>query len=100
MSVPERNEGSGQPIFNTMPPAILLLAGSMIAVHAAGAVSGPVRSFFEAAFVLVSVDPGMPRPEQPFGSVAPYLLHVFIHFGLLHIAMNVAILISAGTAVA
>ncbi len=100
MSVPERNERTRQPVFNNIPSSILLLAGAIVAVHAMGAVSGPIRFWLETAFVFVSTGAGIAPPEQPLGSTAPYLLHVFIHFGLFHLAMNVAILISAGSAVA
>lgn len=37
---------------------------------------------------------------QPLGPLFPYIGHVLVHFGVLHIAMNLAILISIGRPVA
>ncbi|MHA6289112.1 rhomboid family intramembrane serine protease [Maricaulis sp. CAU 1757] len=96
MSVPERDARISPPVFNAMPPAVLLLAGL---VAGAGLLAALVPSFeagLRAASVVVAVPDGMARPVQPLGPLAPFFLHVLVHFGGLHIAMNLAVLIGAG----
>ena len=82
-----------------MPPAVLILAAGILLSAGLEYILPEAGRWIYAASVLISPGPGQTAPEQPLGPYAPYLLHVFIHFGLLHIAMNVAILISAGRSV-
>lgn len=79
-----------------MPPAVLGLAGAIVAAALAGYVSPELDQWLFAACVLLVAEPGTALPAQPFGHAAPYLLHIFIHFGLLHLAMNTAVIIGAG----
>lgn len=37
-------------------------------------------------------------PQAPFMGLPPYLLHVFIHFGWIHLLMNLGILLATGSA--
>jgi len=87
------------PVFNAMPPAVLLLAGLILGAALLGYLSPELDRWIFATCVLIVAAPDTPLPAQPLGHAAPYLLHVFIHFGLLHLAMNMAVLIGAGRAV-
>lgn len=98
--MPEWNGAPRQPVFNSVPAVILVLAALMAIVHFSGAVSAPLRDLFVASFILIETPPGISPPSQPLGNEAPYLLHVFVHFGLLHFGMNVVVLIGAGGLVA
>lgn len=92
-------DGRRDPVFNAMPPAVLLLAAGIILSAVSDYVLPDAGRWIYAASVLIEPGPGQPVPSQPLGPYAPYLLHVFIHFGLFHILMNLAILISAGRSV-
>lgn len=98
--MPEWNGAPRQPVFNSVPAVILVLAAAMAIVQFSGAVSAPLRDLFVASFILLDGPPGFSLPSQPLGNTAPYLLHVFVHFGLLHFGMNIVILIGAGGLVA
>ena len=92
-------DGRRDPVFNAMPPAVLILATGILLVAGAEYLLPDVGRWIFSASVLIEPGPSQLVPQQPLGPYAPYLLHVFIHFGFLHIAMNVAILISAGRSV-
>jgi membrane associated rhomboid family serine protease len=79
-----------------MPPAVLLLAGLILAAALAGYVAPQLDRWIFAASVVLAAEPGTPLPAQPLGHAAPYLLHVFVHFGFLHLAMNLAVIVGAG----
>ncbi|WP_300529338.1 rhomboid family intramembrane serine protease [Maricaulis sp.] len=108
MSVPERDDerheppggGSRQPIFNNIPLGVLIVAVPIIVVALLPFIAPELERLIFAASVVVVPGPGQIAPQQPLGPWAPYLLHVLIHFGVLHIAMNLTILVSAGRAVA
>ncbi|WP_291845010.1 rhomboid family intramembrane serine protease [Maricaulis sp.] len=108
MSVPQRDESEGPwnrppppraPVFNTMPPAVLLLAFAIVGAALAGQVLPDFQGWLFNAAVFVSAERGASLPKQPLGPIAPLVLHVFIHFSLGHIAMNLAVLVAAGRAV-
>jgi len=108
MSVPERDESDGPwsrlpppraPIFNAMPPAVLLMALSIVGVSLLGQVWPDFKRWVFNAAVFIAAEPDAVLPRQPLGPVAPLFLHVYIHFGLFHIAMNLAILVATGRAV-
>jgi len=109
MSVPQRDGSDGPwdrppppraPVFNAMPPAVLLIALSIVGVSLLGQVWPQFRAAVFNAAVFIAAERGASLPSQPLGPVAPLFLHVYIHFGLLHIAMNLAILVATGRAVA
>ena len=78
-----------------MPAVILILLAGMLGVHAIGWLSETARIWTLAAGAVV------PAPvEQPLGRAAPYLLHVYLHGGLMHLAFNSFALLSFGTAAA
>jgi membrane associated rhomboid family serine protease len=100
MSVPQR-DGSGRvPMFNSMPPAIVWLGGLIVASYLVGAIYEPARIWWINTHAVIAFEPGQVLPAQPLGNVLPYLTHVLVHFGLLHLTLNMAVLISAGRAVA
>ena len=99
MSVPHRDGGPREPIFNALPPAVLILALAIIGAELARYLFPPLGQWIFEASVLVIVPTGETQPVQPLGSYAPYLLHVLVHFGWLHIIMNSVVLVSAGRAV-
>ncbi|WP_300545251.1 rhomboid family intramembrane serine protease [Maricaulis sp.] len=79
-----------------MPTAVLLLSGAILAVAGLGYLSPEFGNWVFAACVVIAADPGMALPSQPLGHAVPYVLHVFLHFGLLHLAMNLAVIVGAG----
>ncbi|WP_417497946.1 rhomboid family intramembrane serine protease [Maricaulis sp.] len=99
MSVPQRDDQIRTPIFNAMPAAVLILATAILASAAITALSPEAGRWILASSLVISGPAGTALPAQPLGHVAPLLLHVFIHFGLLHLVMNLAVLIGAGRAV-
>lgn len=84
------------PIFNNVPPGVLILAIPMVLAFVAGAFSEEFQIWWTATNAVVAVDLGEPMPRQPLGNVLPYLTHVFLHFGLLHIAFNTTALVALG----
>lgn len=93
--MPQR-DASGVPVFNAMPPAVLLLAVPIVAVAILEFAAPELWRWIVAASLVVAVGPGATAPVQPLGPYAPLVLHVFIHFGLAHLAMNVGVLLGAG----
>ncbi len=99
MSVPPRDDQVSAPIFNAMPAGVLILASAMAGVAAITALVPEAGRWIIASSLLLSGPAGMALPAQPLGHLAPLVLHVFIHFGLFHLVMNLAVLIGAGRAV-
>lgn len=94
MTVPRRDT----PVFNHMSPAILVLAVIMVGVFLLGTLSFP---FLQASYQIgalvpghVSADPG--RVEVWW----PWLLHVFLHAGWMHLILNTMALLAFGSAAA
>lgn len=100
MSVPHRDGQPREPIFNSIPLAVLILALAILGAELLRWLVPPLGQFVYEASVLINVPPGTPAPAQPLGPWAPYLLHIFVHFGWLHIIMNLVVLVSAGRLVA
>lgn len=98
MSVPQRDDRVRTPIFNAMPAGVLILATAMTASAAVTALFPEAGRWILASSLVIGGPAGMALPAQPLGHVAPLVLHVFIHFGLLHLVMNLAVLIGAGRA--
>jgi membrane associated rhomboid family serine protease len=99
VSVPERDGSDSPPIFNDMPPGVLILATVIVGSFLIGLVHDPARIWWISANAVVAIEPGDVLPAQPFGHVLPYLTHVFVHFGALHIVFNTAALVALGRAV-
>lgn len=99
MSVPERDKGARVPVFNSAPLGVVILLAGIVGVYLLGLVFPGFLGWSRSAAVVFVAGEGGRIPIQPFGPYLPYALHVFIHFGLFHIAMNSAILVSAGSSV-
>jgi membrane associated rhomboid family serine protease len=87
------------PVFNAMPPAVVLIALGIVGVSVLGQLLPGFQRWTFNAGVFIAAERGTALPDQPLGPFAPYLLHVFIHASLLHIATNLAILVATGRAV-
>jgi len=87
-----------EPVFNNAP-AIVLWLGLAIAGVTALQLLGPPRleDWLLRSGAIVT---GYEQPPRPLGGFAPYILHVFIHGGFLHLAMNLAALAAFGPPVA
>tara|TARA_R110002051_G_scaffold201696_1_gene268511 strand:- start:3756 stop:4421 length:666 start_codon:yes stop_codon:yes gene_type:complete len=99
VSVPQRDDQVRTPIFNAMPVGVLILAIPMLLVAAITAFAPDLGRWITAASLVIDGPAGTALPSQPLGHIAPLVLHVFIHFGLFHLVMNLAVLIGAGRAV-
>ena len=100
MSVPHRDSGHREPVFNSMPVAVLVLALAILGAELAKVVVPPLGELIFQASVLVHTPAGQVPPAQPLGQYLPFLLHFLVHFGWLHIIMNLVVLLSAGRLVA
>jgi len=93
-------------MFNMMAPVILLLAGLMLAsqltqsLAMAGHGGGMIHGM---TLWLGTVRTGgalSELPPAPLFGLTPYVLHVFVHFGWLHLLMNLGALLAFGPAAA
>ncbi len=92
--------GAREPFFGDVPGVVVGL-GAVITLSSALVIVGPtaVSNFiFATCVVLLGWPPGEIR--QPLGPYAPYVLHVFVHGGWLHLALNLAGLAAFGAATA
>ncbi|WP_019962352.1 rhomboid family intramembrane serine protease [Woodsholea maritima] len=88
----------GGPIFNNIPLTILALVALMIAVFALDSLVPSLHGVFWIWGAVVT-GPYMDLvPNAPLGGLPPYLLHVFLHGGLMHIVMNAFALLAFGAA--
>lgn len=99
MSVPERDGGGREPIFNSLPPGVLIVALPIILAQLVSWMVPEAGSWIFEASVLAVAGPGLQLAPQPLGPLVPYIGHVLVHFGVLHLAMNLVILVSMGRAV-
>ena len=92
MSVPRRDN----PVFNNLSPVIIGLATLMVGVFVAGELSRPVlqMSYQIGALVPAYI---MNHPS-PLGGWSPWLFHIFVHAGWMHLAFNTLALLAFGSA--
>lgn len=86
-----------QPVFNRFPAVLVWLAAAIAAVTA-GQLFGPPQAedwLLRAGAIVTGA-----QPPRPLGEAAPYILHVFLHGGVLHLLMNLAALAAFGPPVA
>ncbi|MEM0985583.1 MAG: rhomboid family intramembrane serine protease [Pseudomonadota bacterium] len=83
-----------------MPLVILVLTAAISLVSLVQFLVPPGVEDQMFAVGAVAGGPGFQGVYRPWGDLAPYLLHVFLHGGMIHLAMNVAALLSFGSAVA
>jgi membrane associated rhomboid family serine protease len=96
MSVSQRDNRGRVPIFNSVPPGVGLILLGVLGVYLIEFALPGVAGWIRQAGVIYLAESQVQLPLQPLGAFAPYLLHVFIHFGFLHVAMNSVILVSTG----
>jgi len=94
-----------QPILTGLPPVIALLLAVMVGVHTLDWWS---VNQGDGAFHGWLVDTAAVRTGEtadrfgpgPLGGFAPYLAHVFLHFGWAHLLLNAGALLAFGAAAA
>lgn len=89
-------QAARQPIFNNVPPAPLFLAVSFVIVFALDALVPGLHRLFWLIGALV---PGMGwQHPSPLGPWSPYVFHVFLHGGLMHLVLNSMATLTFGAA--
>jgi len=88
------------PIFKNMPGAVLALTLAIIGTYLVQVFAGARTENWLFLSGAVMGGPDFAGFDRPFGDVAPLFLHVFLHGGFFHIAMNMAMLLSLGPIVA
>ena len=92
-----------EPIFNGLPLVVAALCAAIFAIHALDAwlMSRGEQSFHTWLMIVATVRTGalvVDIPPAPLGGATPFVLHVFVHFGWLHLLMNLGILLALGAA--
>lgn len=82
-----------EPLFNRFP-TILIALGAAIAAVSLVQIFGPAP-LSDWLIAAGAVFTGM-NVDQPLGPAAPYVLHVFLHGGIVHLLINLAALASFG----
>lgn len=89
-----------QKVFNAMPAVVLVLSGAIIAATAAQLL-GPDDLANRMLATGALIGGGDLRGlAQPWGPLAPLVLHVFLHGGWLHLFMNMTAMAAFGPAAA
>ncbi|PIW31865.1 MAG: hypothetical protein COW29_00820 [Rhodobacterales bacterium CG15_BIG_FIL_POST_REV_8_21_14_020_59_13] len=84
------------PIFNDIPTAPLAMAGSFVVVFALGALLPQLQYLF---LTIGAVIPGAGfQHPSPLGPWSPYIFHVFLHGGLMHLVFNTFAMLTFGSA--
>ena len=97
---PPENAGSRAPFYHKYPPVLLVLVGSIISVSLVQFLATPELEdgLLRAGALL---DRGQyDHVQRPFGPYASYVLHTFLHGGVLHLGMNMWVLLSFGAVIA
>lgn len=89
-----------EPFFDDMPQVVLGLATAISLVSALALLGPPAIANLVLATCVVLLRWPAGEIEQPLGSYAPYVLHVFVHGGWLHLGLNIAGLAAFGAPVA
>lgn len=89
-----------EPVFNRFPAVVLALTAVIIGTSAVQFMAGPYLEnwMFQAGAILTGTEfADVPRP---FGPLAPLVLHVLLHGGIFHLAMNMTAMIAFGPPIA
>ncbi len=94
-----------QPVFNAMAPAILALSALIIGAHTLDwwSVTYGDGGFHNALVNLAGVRTGDMAARMgpgPLGGIAPAFAHVFLHFGWVHMLLNLGVVVAFGSAAA
>jgi len=100
---PQTGPAGRQPIFNGLPTVILTLALLMVGVSLLDEVTlsqghGLVHGLIYWLATIRTGEAAVMGPPTPLGGLPPYILHVFVHFGWMHLVMNVGALLAFGAA--
>ncbi len=87
-----------EPVFGDIPLVTLWLCGAIILISTL-AMIGPVQ-ISNWIMGAGAVQIGPPQFSRPLGPFPPYILHVFLHGGWLHLIMNTVGLLAFGTPIA
>jgi len=88
-----------EPIFNGLPAVVLALTVLILAVHLVSVFAGGMaHNFIYSLAALRTGALAEAAPAAPLSGLPPYLLHVFVHFGWMHLVMNLGILLAFGAA--
>ena len=94
---------AGAPAFNA-PGVVVALAATILLAHlASNGVFGGGASARAVGLWIGAVRTGAmagEAPAAPLFGLTPYVLHVFVHFGWLHLVLNLGALLAFGAAVA
>jgi len=92
------------PVFNSVPGVVLGLCAAILIIQTLVWWSGRGGgSLLELLYWAGSVRTGAAQaafPQAPLGGFAPWLLHVFLHFGWMHALINTGALLAFGAAAA
>lgn len=110
MTVPPRDDQDGsappppprgrEPVFNAIPAGVLIIALPVVLAQLIIWLAPDLGQMIINACVVIRPGAGQLAPLQPLGPFFPFIGHVFVHSGVLHLAMNLAILVSTGRATA
>lgn len=90
-----------EPLFNRFPPVLIWLGGAIALVSMLQLFGPPgMQHWLLRAGAIITGAGAGPHPPRPLGLAAPYVLHVFLHGGLLHLFINLGALIAFGPPVA
>lgn len=85
------------PVFRQgFPIVILALTGAIVAVTLIQLNASDRLQDWMFAVGAVAGGPGFENVYRPWGELAPYILHTFLHGGSFHLMMNMAMLIAMG----
>jgi membrane associated rhomboid family serine protease len=105
-SSPEMLSGRREPLFNRLPAVVVFTTGLIIAATSLQFLSQEGIFFdrwvsvwmFDAG--AIAGGPEFDNVYRPLGDLAPMVLHVFLHGGIFHLAMNMMALVAFGPPVA
>jgi membrane associated rhomboid family serine protease len=90
------------PVFNGLPAVVLALGLVMAAAHAIDAWSVSRDGMAHGVMLWLGTvrtgEAALVGPPVPLGGFAPYVLHVFVHFGWTHLLLNLGALVAFGAA--
>ncbi|MCC5994743.1 MAG: rhomboid family intramembrane serine protease [Oceanicaulis sp.] len=94
-----------QPVFNAMSPAILALALVIVATQTLDwwSTAHGDAGFHNALVEIAGVRTGAVAERMgpgPLGGIVPAFAHVFLHFGWVHMLLNLGVVLAFGSAAA
>lgn len=89
-----------EPLFNRFPAVVLILTAVIVGTSLIQFAVGPRLEnwMFEAGALVMG--PEFANVPRPFGELAPLVLHVLLHGGIFHLAMNMTAMVAFGPPIA